>query len=48
MTSGRSESGERHEVYVTYFSPDSLLTELGGGDLLYVGESMLVVQRRWS
>ena len=42
------ESGEQHEVYITYFSPDSLLTELGGGELLYVGESMLVVQRHWS
>lgn len=42
------ESGERHEVYITYFSPDSLLAELGGGDTLFVGESMLVVQRRWS
>ena len=42
------ESGERHEVYVTYFSPESLLAELGGGDLLYVGESILVAQRRWS
>jgi ubiquinone/menaquinone biosynthesis C-methylase UbiE len=42
------QSGEQHEIYITYFSPDSLLAELGGGDLLYAGESMLVVQRRWS
>ena len=41
-------SGERHEVYITHFSPGSLLAELGGGDLLYAGESMLVARRRWS
>jgi ubiquinone/menaquinone biosynthesis C-methylase UbiE len=41
------ESGERHEVYIAYFSPESLLAELGGGELLYAGESMLVAQSRW-
>lgn len=41
------EGGERHEVYITYFSPESLLAELGGGELLYAGEFMLVAQRRW-
>ncbi|HEY4237822.1 MAG TPA: hypothetical protein VGM45_10875 [Gaiellaceae bacterium] len=42
------ESGERHEIYITYFNTESLLAELGGCYLLCVGESMLVVQRRWS
>jgi hypothetical protein len=42
------ESGARHEIHTTYFTPDSLLAELGGGDLLYPGECFLVAQRRWS
>jgi ubiquinone/menaquinone biosynthesis C-methylase UbiE len=42
------ENGERHEVYITHFSPESLLAELGGGELLYAGELVLVARRRWS
>jgi SAM-dependent methyltransferase len=40
--------GSRHEIYITYFSPDSLLAELGGGQLLFQGRHILVVQRIWS
>lgn len=39
--------GSRHEIYKTYFSPESLLAELGGGELLHAGESLLVVRRCW-
>ena len=35
------ENGERHEIYTTYFSPASLLAELGGGELLLASESFL-------
>lgn len=49
---GREErflnSGDRHEIYTSYFSQDSLLAELDGGELLYAGQSHLVAQRRWS
>jgi SAM-dependent methyltransferase len=49
---GREErflnSGDRHEIYTAYFSPNSLLAELEGGELLYAGQSHLVAQRRWS
>jgi demethylmenaquinone methyltransferase/2-methoxy-6-polyprenyl-1,4-benzoquinol methylase len=41
------EDGDVHEIHKTYFSADSLLTELGGGELLHAGESFLVVRRRW-
>ena len=38
------ENGERHEIYTTYFSPASLLGELGGGELLHVSEFFLVAR----
>jgi hypothetical protein len=39
------QDGSRHEIYITYFSPDSLLAELGGGELLYQGRHLLVAHR---
>jgi ubiquinone/menaquinone biosynthesis C-methylase UbiE len=38
------ENGERHEIYTTYFSPASLLGELGGGELLHASEFFLVAR----
>jgi SAM-dependent methyltransferase len=40
------QDGSTHMVYTTYFSPDSLLAGLGGGDLLHAGGHNLVVRRR--
>ncbi len=37
------EDGTRHEIYKTLFTADSLLAELGGGELLYEGPVFLVV-----
>jgi hypothetical protein len=42
------ENGERHEIYTTYFSPASLLAELGGGQLLHASESFLLARAHWS
>jgi demethylmenaquinone methyltransferase/2-methoxy-6-polyprenyl-1,4-benzoquinol methylase len=42
------ESGERHEIYTVYFSPESLLAELGGGDLRYASASFLLAVTRWN
>jgi ubiquinone/menaquinone biosynthesis C-methylase UbiE len=41
------QDGSRHEIYVTYFSPASLLAELGGGELLLTGRHLLVSQKSW-
>jgi len=38
------EDGSSHEIYKTYFTARSLLSELGGGDLLYEGPVFLVVR----
>jgi SAM-dependent methyltransferase len=37
------EDGTSHEIYKTLFTADSLLAELGGGELLYEGPVFLVV-----
>jgi ubiquinone/menaquinone biosynthesis C-methylase UbiE len=42
------ESGERHEIYTAYFSPESLLAELGGGELRYASASFLLAVRGWT
>ena len=42
------KNGERHEIYTTYFSPASLLAELGGGELLHASESFLFARVQWS
>jgi ubiquinone/menaquinone biosynthesis C-methylase UbiE len=39
--------GSTHEIHITYFSPDSLLVELGGGELLFQGIHLLVAKRIW-
>jgi SAM-dependent methyltransferase len=39
--------GSRHEIYITFFTPDSLLAELGGGEVLFGGRHMLVARRIW-
>lgn len=36
------EDGTTHEIYKTLFTADSLLAELGGGELLYTGPVFLV------
>jgi len=38
------EDGTRHVIYKTYFTPDSLLAELGGGELLHEGRWVMVVR----
>ena len=38
------EDGTRWEVYKRWFTPDSLLTELGGGDVLHAGHWFVVVR----
>jgi SAM-dependent methyltransferase len=37
------EDGSEHDIYKVYFSPDSLLDEVGGGELLFRGDVFLVV-----
>jgi demethylmenaquinone methyltransferase/2-methoxy-6-polyprenyl-1,4-benzoquinol methylase len=41
------EDGTKHDVYKVYFTPGSLLTELGGGELLFSGSVFLVARRAW-
>ena len=41
------EDGSRHEIYTAYFSPASLVAELGGGEVLHAGASYLLVRRSW-
>ena len=38
------EDGTTHEIYKTLFTADSLLDELGGGELLYEGPIFLVAR----
>jgi SAM-dependent methyltransferase len=38
------EDGTSHEIYKTLFTADSLLAELGGGELLYEGPLFLVAR----
>jgi SAM-dependent methyltransferase len=37
----------RHEIYKVYFTPESLLVELGGGELPYRGRLLFVARRVW-
>jgi ubiquinone/menaquinone biosynthesis C-methylase UbiE len=39
--------GTRHEIYKVLFTPESLLRELGGGEVLYRGSLFVAVRRRW-
>jgi ubiquinone/menaquinone biosynthesis C-methylase UbiE len=41
------EDGSVHEIYTTYFGAESLLAELGGGELLHGTDAFLLVRRRW-
>src|SRR4029078_3538101 len=38
--------GSSHDIYKVYFTPESLLRELGGGELLFEG-SWFLVARSW-
>jgi ubiquinone/menaquinone biosynthesis C-methylase UbiE len=40
------QDGSSWEVYKRWFTPDGLLSELGGGDVLYAGAWFLVVRSR--
>lgn len=39
--------GSRHEIYKVLFTLETLLDELGGGDLLFHGSLFVAVRRRW-
>jgi SAM-dependent methyltransferase len=39
--------GSRHEIYKAYFTPESLLLELGGGELPFRGRLLFVARRVW-
>jgi len=39
--------GSSHEIYKVFFTPESLLAELGGGELTYRGSLFVAVRRRW-
>ncbi len=41
------EDGSTHEIYKVYFTPETLRTELGGGDLLYSGCVFMALRRSW-
>jgi ubiquinone/menaquinone biosynthesis C-methylase UbiE len=38
------DDGTRHVIYKTYFTPESLLAELGGGEVLHEGRWVMVVR----
>jgi demethylmenaquinone methyltransferase/2-methoxy-6-polyprenyl-1,4-benzoquinol methylase len=40
----RLRDGSRWEVYKRYFTPEGLLAELGGGDVLHAGRWFVVVR----
>jgi ubiquinone/menaquinone biosynthesis C-methylase UbiE len=40
--------GSEHEIYKVFFTPGSLLAELGGGELLFSGETFVVARRIWN
>jgi demethylmenaquinone methyltransferase/2-methoxy-6-polyprenyl-1,4-benzoquinol methylase len=40
--------GSEHEIYKVFFTPRSLLAELGGGEILFSGEIFIVVRRLWA
>jgi SAM-dependent methyltransferase len=42
------QDGTRHEIYKVLFTPESLLDELGGGDVLFRGALFVAVRRRWA
>jgi ubiquinone/menaquinone biosynthesis C-methylase UbiE len=39
--------GSSHEIYKVLFTPESLLAELGGGEVAYRGSLFVAVRRRW-
>jgi SAM-dependent methyltransferase len=39
--------GSEHLVYITFFSPASLVEELGGGEILFAGSRLIVARRVW-
>jgi ubiquinone/menaquinone biosynthesis C-methylase UbiE len=39
--------GSRHEIYKALFTPESLLGELGGGEVLHGGALFVAVRRVW-
>jgi ubiquinone/menaquinone biosynthesis C-methylase UbiE len=39
--------GSRHEIYKALFTPESLLEELGGGDVLHRGSLFVAARRVW-
>ena len=40
--------GSEHEIYKVFFTPESLLAELGGGEVLHSDGVFVVVRRSWS
>jgi ubiquinone/menaquinone biosynthesis C-methylase UbiE len=40
--------GSRHEIYKAFFTPASLLDELGGGEKLHQGAVFVAVRRVWA
>lgn len=42
------QDGSRHEIYKVLFTPETLLDELGGGDVLFRGALFVAVRRRWT
>jgi hypothetical protein len=40
--------GSRWTIHKCYFTPDVLLGELGGADLLFHGPTFLVARKSWS
>ena len=42
------QDGSRHEIYKVLFTPETLLDELGGGDVLFRGALFVAVRRGWA
>jgi ubiquinone/menaquinone biosynthesis C-methylase UbiE len=42
------QDGSRYEIYKVLFTPETLLDELGGGDVLFRGGLFVAVRRRWA
>jgi ubiquinone/menaquinone biosynthesis C-methylase UbiE len=40
------QDGSRHEIYKAFFTPETLLDELGGGEVLFRGALFVAVRRR--
>ena len=39
--------GSEHEIYKVFFTPESLLAELGGGEVLHADDVFVVARRTW-